>query len=441
MALSLYPDTLPALIVAPSSTLYTWRRELGVFGIDSVILDGSAVQRRKMVEQFRDDETGPRVMICSYAIVAKHSRVAPYGNIKLSDDHRTPKDLNEIAWATVVADEVHRAKSPKAVQTRALWAVSDHAEYRWGLSGTPIEGSPLDFWALLHFIDPVSWPSSVKYRDRWVEHFINFFGGIEVQGIRADRAEEWRRTTEWQWRRKMLEGLPPRTNEFRFCELKGKALKTYKDMEKQLMAETGDDDVVLFAQNHMVKAGRLLQMANSAIQVETSYDDDGEEVIEVTPIEPSPKLDLMMDTLEDFEGVPLILWFDKVKFMRLAQDRLNAKGIKYVLIDGSMQPKARDASVAAFQNGDVDLILLSVAAAAEGITLTRAPVSINVQRNWSLILNDQKGSRNLRIGSEIHDEILEIDLITQGTIEWDQYMDLEEKRKIRDQVISPLSVS
>lgn len=440
MALAMYPDTHPALIVAPASTLYTWERELSLFGVSAVVLDGTADKRRKALATFDSDDP-PSVAICSYGMLAKHSRVAPYGNKKLTEDHRTPKELNFIDWNTVIADEVHRAKDPDSVQTRALWAVSSNAEYRWGFTGTPVEKSPVDFWSIMHFIDPVAWPSKVKFIDSWCDSWTNWYGILEVHGIREDRAEAWRKATEWMWRRKLAEGLPPLDNEVRYCELKGKQLKAYKDMEKQLMAEVGDDASVLFAPNHMVKTGRLLQLANSYIETDATINDDGEEEIEVTPIEPSPKLDLLMDTLKDYEGVPVLLWFDKTKFMKLAQDRFDKAGIPYVSIDGTMNAKARDAAVQAFQNGQVDRIFLSVAAASEGITLTRAPVSIVVQRHPSLILNDQKQRRNLRIGAESHDRLIEIDLITKGTIEEDQLEALAEKRQVRDGVISPDATS
>lgn len=436
MALSLYPETLPALIVSPASTLYTWKRELELFGIKAAILDGDAAKRRKVLADFDGG-----ALICSYNIVSKHSRVAGYGNITLTDEQRTPKELNEIEFNTVVADEIHRAKSPKAIQTRALWAVRERARFRWGMTGTPIEGSPLDFWALLHFVDPISWPSSVKFRDRWVDHSFNLWGGIEVNGIRDDRSAEWRDVSEHFWRRKMLEGMPPVVEEVRYCELKGKHLKAYKDMEKQLMAETGEDNVVLFAQNHMVKAGRLRQLAQSMIEVEYTTDKDGNEVVNVTPVEPSPKLDLLMDTLPDFEGVPLLLWFDSVKFMRLAEARLAKEGYQFEVIDGSMTAKDRDNAVQSFQGGSVDMLLLSIMAASEGVTLTRAPVAINVEQDWSLLRNDQKDRRNLRIGSEVHDEIRSVLLMTRGTIEEEQYEDRAAKRARRDEVISPQSVS
>lgn len=438
LTFNLWPETLPAIIVSPASTLYTWQRELGVFGIDATILDGDAAKRRRVFDRF-DAERG--IMITSYGLVSKHSRVAGYGNAQLTDDQRTPKELNEIDWATVCADEVHRIKSPKAVQTRACWALRERARFRWGMTGTPIEGSPMDFWALLHFVDPEAWPSSVSYRDRWVDHAFNVWGGLEVRGIRKDRENEWKAVSEPYWRRKMAEGLPPIAEEIRYCELKGKHLKAYKDMEKQLMAETGEDDIVLFAQNHMVKAGRLKQLAQSFIKTDISEDDEGNEIVEVTPIEPSPKLDLLMDTLPDEEGTPMILWFDSVKFMRLAQERLDKAGYKYAVIEGSMDAESRDKAVQSFQGGEVDMILLSISAAAEGVTLTRAPLAIDVERSWSLLKEDQRRKRNHRIGSEIHDEIRTIVLMTKDTIEEDQYADLAQKRETRDQVISPLSVS
>lgn len=440
IALSLYPDTLPALIVAPASTLYSWQRELAMFGIDAEIIDGTAAQRRKSIFKFQAED-GPKVAVCSYGILAKHSHVLGYGNIKLSDDHRTPKELNEVSWQTVVADEVHRAKSPKAVQTRALWAVSSRAEYRWGTTGTPVEQSPLDFWALLHFVDPESFSSKVKFQDRWVDYRENWFGGIDVLGIKAERLEEWRQISELYWRRKMSTGLPPVEPETRYCVLKGKHLTAYNAMAKQLMAEVGEDDAVLFAENHMVKAGRLVQLANSYVDVEEVFNEEtGETDVIVTPIEPSPKLDLLMDTLEDISD-PCILWFSHVKFMRLAQERLSKAGIDHVVIDGSMSSKARDNSVVAFQEGKVDLILISIAAGSEGITLTRAPISINVQRPDSLIMDRQKSFRNRRIGSEIHDVIKEIDLVTMGTIEEDQITAKERKVDIHDQVIDPNATS
>lgn len=438
--LALYPTTLPALIVSPGNTLHTWQRELALFGIESVILDGTPAQRRKMFDTFNPEEGGPQVMITTYGLVSKHSRVFGYGNIKLSDEQKQWKELNQIDWATVCADEAHRIKDPQSDQTRAMWGVSHQAVYRWALTGTPIEKSPKEMWALLHFVDPDAWSSSTVFQDRWVETKDTFYGVPEIVGMREDRIEEWRQVSEWMWRRKKLEGMPPVSREVAYCDLTGKTLKAYKDMEKQLMAEVGETDTVLFAQNHMVKAGRLRIMAQGPVEMETEIV-DGKEVVSVTPVEKSPKLDLFVEKLADFAGTPVVCWFKSVPLMRMAEARLTTKKIPFVKIDGSMNNKARDNAGQAFQNGEVDVVLCSVSAASEGVTLTRAPARIIVDQDWSLIRNDQKDKRNERIGSEIHDELFEVLLITRNTIEEDQVTNRIEKAEMRDSIISPLAIS
>lgn len=441
ITLSLYPDTLPALIVSPASVMYSWQRELAVFGVESQILDGGIADRRRVFEKFDD---GKGVLITSYGMLSKHSRVAGYGNIELSEDHRTPKELNEIQWATVVADEAHRIKNPKAVQTRAAWQVSANAPYRWAMTGTPIESDPLEFWALLHFIQPEEYTSSTKFRDRWLSFHENWWGAVEIDGIRQDREDEYRKVTEWRWRRKMSEGLPPFAYETRYCELKGKHLTAYNAMKKQLMAEVpgaNNDITVLFAENHMVKTGRLLQLANSMVEAESYTDDYCQEKYNVTPIMPSPKIDLLVDTLEDFVGTPVIVWFQSRKFMDLARERLDKEGYAYTYIDGTRTPKQRDEAVQRIQDGSVDMILINVAAGAEGLTITRPPVAIYVQRDFSSIKNWQSAYRNRRIGSEIHDKILHVNLVTRGTIEENQYEMLADKEVMRDDVISPNALS
>lgn len=195
------------------------------------------------------------------------------------------------------------------------------------------------------------------------------------------------------------------------------------------MAEIGlegsDDTTVLLADNHMVKYTRLLQLANATCEI----GGDGEVVMS----EPSDKLDLFMDTLEDV-GEPVIAWFASVKLLKLASDRLEKSGIKHVVIHGETSPKKRQEAVDAFQNGDVDLILLNPAAGGEGITLTRARVSVWVMRPASSIQNSQADDRNNRYGVE-HDELLCIDLVAEGTIEEQALERLMAKRQALAEVV------
>jgi hypothetical protein len=140
----------------------------------SVIMRGSAAKRRKIIEDAmatsrlargrhrpRDD-----VGLAPHPHPARRLRLHPPQAVRgVRPPRRGPgcsrtscevhkRELNGGWVRTVIADEAHKAKDPKAKQTRALWAVGQEATYRWPMTGTPVAVQPEDLWALLHFVDP-----------------------------------------------------------------------------------------------------------------------------------------------------------------------------------------------------------------------------------------------------------------------------------------------
>jgi SNF2 family DNA or RNA helicase len=439
-ALRLYGIT-PALIVCPPSVLYNWQRELRRFGVESTVLDGTLAQKRKTIESLDLDATP--VLVTSYGAAKKLTRLARYGSTALKrcnpcgGHHDLPEDkcevherfLNTVQWGAVVIDEAHRIRDPHTINTRAVWHLASSAPNRWFLTGTPIESNAKEFWSILHAMDPEEHPSSSKFIDRYLLTSKTYWGETEVIGLSPITRAEFEETTQWRWRRDVKVGMPETAYETRTTALSPKAAKAYKQMERQLMAEVGlegsDEMAVLLADNHMVKYTRLLQLANATCEITP----EGEVVMS----EPSDKLDLFMDTLEDV-GEPVIAWFASVKLLKLASERLDKVGIKHVVIHGETAPKKRQEAVDAFQNGDVDLILLNPAAGGEGITLTRARVSVWVMRPASSIQNSQADDRNNRYGVE-HDELLCIDLVAEGTIEEQALERLMQKRSALAEVV------
>lgn len=430
MTLSLYPDIKdqPTLIIAPKSVVWTWKDVLSKFGIESVVVDGDAAERRKQFAEFSAGESG-NVLITSYALVSKHSRVEGFGTIKLSDEHKTKKELNAIKWHTVVADECHRIKDPDSVQTRACWAVRDGATNVWGLTGTPIEKNIMDMWALLHFIAPLEFPTKTKFLGMWVLTAPAYFGGIDILGIRPDVEDEFRAITEWHWRRVLTAAdLPPAIFDLRLSHMNAKGRKAYNDMKKQLMAELDSDGSfdTLFSENHMVKAGRLKQMASATCVIDANDS--------VRMVEPSWKLDSVEDAMVDYP-VPSIFWFDNRDLLHMLAARFDKKEISYVEVHGDVTGKDRHENIRKFQDGEVEHILVTYGAGSEGTTLTRASVAHRVQRPWSSIQDSQAPFRNRRIGSEIHDSIVYVDHVVVGTVEEDQRVMFAEKGEAIQEVL------
>jgi SNF2 family DNA or RNA helicase len=364
-------------------------------------------------------------MITTYGMVKAHSRVAGYGNISLKkcieckgkdpniDIKKCEKhvrELNNIPWQTVVVDEGQRIRNPKTPQTRSVWAVAEGAKNRWILTGTPIESSPMDFWTILHFIAPNDWPTSTKFRDRLLNVHQNYFGGVEILGVKADMLEEFKYLTGARWMRREHMDLPPVVEEYRYSVLSPKERKAYKQMHTQLMAQDENGEFIV-AENHMVKQGRLMQLANSTIVVGSDS--------QVYPSEPSSKLDLLMDTLENrfAPSEPLVVWFDHVGLLQMASARLAKAEREHTAVYGAMSSKSVDKAVQDFQEGRSNLILLSQSKGGTGITLTRARVSIHVEHNPSRILDSQTHGRTRRIGSEHHENILRVHLIAKDTVE------------------------
>jgi SNF2 family DNA or RNA helicase len=267
--------------------------------------------------------------------------------------------------------------------------------------------------------------------DLWVMSAPNYFGGIEILGLRPDTLAEFESVTQWHWRRQLrdMNALPPVEFDLRTCSLEGKHAKAYKDMKKQLMAELDSDGSfdTLFAENHMVKTGRLKQMASSAVRI---TEDD-----EIEMVEPSWKLDLVQETLDDYPDVPIIFWFDNRDLLHMWEARLTKMERSFVSIHGDVTGRDRDQAVQDFQDGKVDYILVTYGAGAEGTTLTRAPVAFRVQRPWSHTKDSQAPFRNLRIGSEHHSKIVYVDFVVRGTVEEDVIEKLERKEEAAQEVL------
>ena len=49
----------------------------------------------------------------------------------------------------------------------ALQGVSGDAEYRWALTGTPIGNSEEELFSVLNWFDPDSYPSKIKFIERY----------------------------------------------------------------------------------------------------------------------------------------------------------------------------------------------------------------------------------------------------------------------------------
>ena len=444
-------QVFPSLIVCPNTLKKNWAREFKKWwpdsGLNIQVITGTAAQRRKQFEQENVD-----VYIINWESLRTHSRLSAYGSIALAKciecgghDERTTlnkcevhkRDLNLIDFKSVIADEMHRSKDPKSKQSRALWAATGDAKVRFALTGTPIANNVLDLWAILHWIAPEEWPSKTRWIDRMVDTMLNAFGGMMVLGVKSHMESEFQATVNPRMRRMLkanvLPWLPEMMFERRDVEMSTKQAKAYKQMRDNMIAELESGET-LVAASVLTQTTRLTQFASSFAELVTDENTGEPKAILA---EPSCKVDALLDDIKsgDFGEDSVAVCAVSRQLIELLSARLTKEKIEHGLITGAQNEEERQKAVDDFQSGKIKWILFTAQAGGVGITLTAARRLVMLQRPWSLVDHKQAIDRIHRIGSEIHDSVIVMDYVTEGTIEERVLQVLETKADNFEQIV------
>lgn len=441
-------EVFPALIVCPNTLKKNWAREFKTWwpSVNTQVIKGTATQRKK---QF---ESGADVFIINWESLRSHSRLAPYGSVALTrcsscgghdegiSENRCEvhlRELNNIDFKAVVADEIHRSKEPKSKQTRALWSATGNAPIRFALTGTPIANNVVDLWSILHWLSPKDWPSKTKWIDRMIDTMLNAFGGMLVIGVKPHMQDEFYKAINPHMRRMLksvvLPWLPEIINERRDVEMSTKQAKAYKQMRDTMIAELESGDA-LTAPSILTQTTRLIQFASAYATIEVN-ETTGEMKAKLTA--PSCKVDALMDDIShgDFGDDSVAVCAVSRQLIELLSAAMTKAKIEHGLITGAQDEDERQKAIDDFQSGKIKWILFTAQAGGVGVTLTAARRLIMLQRPWSLVDHKQALDRVHRIGSEIHDSVIITDYVTEGTIEERVLQVLEIKADNFEQIV------
>lgn len=424
-------DALPALVVCPNSVKLPWAREAEKWYPEChpYPLVGSTAERTKMLKTAMTDPTA--LVIINIESARLWSRLATYGGVRLTRCHDCdryngtpdlapsrceahPKALNVMPFKTVICDEAHRIKDPHAKQTRAVWALmqGETVRRRWAMTGTPVANGPTDVWSLMHSVAPREYPTFGHFVDRYGLQAYNSYGMLDVVGLHPQTRDEFFRIFDPRYRAMpkalVLDQLPPKVRMVRRVDMTPKQAKAYKQLADRLVTRL-EDGTLLVAPNQLVAATRLLQLSSSYCEI------DGEGNVKLS--EPSPKIDEMVGILGDMGQKQCVVAAQSRQLINLAATRLEKLGISHRLITGEVDQWDRERNLTAFQEGEVRVLLFTVAAGGTGLTMTAADTIIFLQRSWSMVDNKQAEDRVHRIGSEKHESIKIIEVVASGTIE------------------------
>jgi len=153
----------PFLIVAPTSLLRNWEAECAThvdpdFWGDPVRLYGQGLQRWKSpARRGRDIDDGvARLDLSPIAntpclVIATYQTIANYA-----------VSFSQTRFAVAVFDEIQNLKNPFAMRSEAARAVL--ADFRIGLTGTPVENATRDIWAIMDQLFPLALGPLAEFR-------------------------------------------------------------------------------------------------------------------------------------------------------------------------------------------------------------------------------------------------------------------------------------
>ena len=128
-------DPGPTLLIAPTSVLTNWRKEIQRFApcLRTLVHQGS--QRIRDEQAFRLACQTHDVVVTSFALARLDEKL-----------------LRSIQWRRVVVDEAQNIKNPESAQARAISKLA--AQHRLALTGTPVQNRLLDLWSIFNFLHP-----------------------------------------------------------------------------------------------------------------------------------------------------------------------------------------------------------------------------------------------------------------------------------------------
>lgn len=144
----------PFLVVAPASTLHNWQQEISKFVPEFKVLPyWGSNKDRKVLRKFWDRKqlryvkSSPfHVLVTSYQLVVADAQY-----------------FNRIKWQYMILDEAQAIKSSQSSRWKSL--LNLQCRNRLLLTGTPIQNSMQELWALLHFIMPTLFDSHEEFSD------------------------------------------------------------------------------------------------------------------------------------------------------------------------------------------------------------------------------------------------------------------------------------
>ncbi|KAH9255375.1 hypothetical protein BASA81_006494 [Batrachochytrium salamandrivorans] len=413
----------PFLVIVPLSVLTNWANEfrkwcpeLRVIKLHSSNKEERDKRRKEVMNQFRDFD----VVITTYEMI-------------MSTNMKNTL-TSKIWWRCVVIDEGHKIKNDETGLSQTVRSMN--CQFRLLLTGTPLQNNLRELWALLNFLDPVTFDSPDK-----------FDSGFDLAKDVVDRNllnQAHYLLRPFCLRRTKLEvetKLPPKEEIQVHVPLSEMQMFWYKRLilndaallervEDSLTTEgnaaavttTGGEQEDVQQSNDWKRLQSLMMQLRKCCNhpylfpgAEPDFDGSTSEDL-VSASGKLQTLDILLRILKE-KGHRVVIFSQFTSMLDILSDFLHLRNYKHARLDGGTNRVQRAVDVLQYNQADSTQFayLMSTRAGGLGINLATADTVILFDSDYNPQVDLQAMDRVHRIGQEKPVHIYR--LVTKGTIE------------------------
>ena len=397
-------EARPALLVAPTSVLGNWEREVQRFAPSLLVAPHYGGERQRGSASFPPGA----LVLTSYGLLRRDAHL-----------------LAQVDWALVALDEAQNIKNAASSTARAARAL--RSQQRFALTGTPVENRLAELWSISEFLNPgllgpletfrreLAVPIERHSNAQATERLRRIVGPFVLRRLKSDKS--------------IIADLPDKQEMTVACGLTREQATLYKAVVDEELRRIDSSD-------GMERRGRVLALLTFTKQI---CNHPAQYLSETGPLEGrSGKLTRLTEMLEEAMAAgDKALVFTQFREMgeRLSSHLRSQLGVEVLLLHGGTAKARRDEMVQRFQEEPRGprIFVLSVKAGGTGLNLTAASHVFHYDRWWNPAVEDQATDRAYRIGQKRSVQVHK--LMCAGTVEERVASLLEQKRELAARVV------
>jgi superfamily II DNA or RNA helicase len=392
----------PALIVAPTSLLGNWRREIARFAPALRVLIIKGGDRRTLWKRLGQLDVG----IVTYGTLLRDEEIA-----------------DRLEFHLLILDEAQAIKNSRSHCRRAV--VSLQARHRLCLTGTPIENHLGELWSLMDFLNPGILGEEGPFRERYALP-------VERDGNTERLAELRVRVAPYLLRRikeEVAKDLPPKTEILHTIELRGGQRDLYESLRvaahadvRQAISDRG------FSASAITILDALMKLRQCCCEPQLLGDRS-------QGVPESAKWEYFSNLLDEqlAAGRRVLVFSQFTRMLARMASAFRSRAIPFVELTGATVNRQKP--IDAFERGDVAVFLISLKAGGAGINLTSADTVIHYDPWWNPAAQAQATDRAHRIGQR--KPVFVHKLIIAGSVEEEMMRLQRRKQLLADGVLAP----